>query len=255
MRYLVFALVILTVLCQSEKRYYYRYRNGNVTVDGQRYEGVEGTIFRRVINSDLMMSMIFGITKGSMKPFVIDGIHESSKQISWYACDQGNIFGVYWQLSGDFKVFADNWDAGVSNYCTYGDYGKIEFEIKGASTTHFPYLAKDAGLRAKNLTGKSIEYFKPHEVIGYAIYDHPYELFDNCADFQHERFPEVLGPTPGAIMLGRDGKHCAIMDNEGAKFTHSNPIKKVVTTDSIVMSHIYFPEGVVYKGYPKDWPY
>lgn len=39
------------------------------------------------------------------------------------------------------------------------------------------------------------------------------------------------------------------------KFIHSNPYKKEVTMDSLVTLPMYFPKGVVYKGYPDDWPY
>ena len=56
-------------------------------------------------------------------------------------------------------------------------------------------------------------------------------------------FPNTDKAAPGMIIVGKDGKNCAIIDNEGDKFIHSNPIKKVVTETPLVMVNQFFTNG------------
>lgn len=164
--------------------------------------------------------------------------------------------GKDFKADGNFRVKETDIGIDVEGECSIADIGKLSIKNGvGRKTKEFRYPPKEAGLRAKNLTAETVSEIKAHDVISYSIYGNIRSLFEDCGEFLRERFPKLDGPAPGAIMVGTDAKHCAIMDNEGSKFTHSNPHKKVVTTDSIIMSRVYFPNGVIYKGYPDDWPF
>jgi hypothetical protein len=121
----------------------------------------------------------------------------------------------------------------------------------GNKSDHFFYPPKEAGVRAKDLIDQTSErYHAPHVII-YAIFDYPY-LQIRCRDMLHSRFPDAPGPEPGAIIVGKDGQHCGILDNEGTKYVHSNPSARKVTYDSLATVEKYFPHGASYKRYPHD---
>eukprot|EP00826_Nyctotherus_ovalis_P036753 TRINITY_DN3285_c0_g1_i23.p1 TRINITY_DN3285_c0_g1~~TRINITY_DN3285_c0_g1_i23.p1 ORF type:complete len:226 (+),score=42.48 TRINITY_DN3285_c0_g1_i23:125-802(+) len=122
------------------------------------------------------------------------------------------------------------------------------FSAVGIKSESYYYPPKEAGMRAKYLIGQSSERYKAAHVVMYAIFDYPYKNV-NCSYFLESQFPVAPSPEPGAIIVGSDGRHCGILDDEGTKFTHSNPVTKKVTYDSIAVISRYFPHGVVYKKY------
>jgi len=111
------------------------------------------------------------------------------------------------------------------------------------------YSHKEAGFRAKFLIGQPESKYQPPDIIYFAIYDYPY-LYRHCNYFLDSWCPDAPGPEPGAIMVGKNGEHCAILDDEGTKFIHSNPVAGKVTYDSIAVAERYFPNGIVYKRSP-----
>jgi len=121
------------------------------------------------------------------------------------------------------------------------------------SETYF-YPPKEAGLRAKSLINQPTSKYKPTDIIDFAIFDYPY-VRSHCKDFLRSDYPDAPGPEPGAIMVGKDGTHCAILDNEGTKFIQSNSEARKVTYDSIAVAERYFPKGIIYKRYPKSLNY
>jgi len=121
------------------------------------------------------------------------------------------------------------------------------------SETYF-YPQKEAGLRAKFLIDQPTSKYKPADIIKFAILDYPY-IGWNCATFLRFNYPDAPGPEPGAIMVGKDQSHCAILDNEGTKFIQSNSEARRVTYDSIAVAERYFPYGIIYKRYPKSLKY
>ena len=124
------------------------------------------------------------------------------------------------------------------------------FDIKGIRTKNLLYLLQETGLRAKNLLGQDGNFFVSEATISYAITDFM-APFSKCKELLEERFPELDGSQPEAIIIEKNDCHCAIADNEDSKFVQSNPKKGVITQDSISMINTYFPSGVKYKGYPK----
>jgi len=123
------------------------------------------------------------------------------------------------------------------------------FKSSNVGSQRYFYPPKEAGLRAKFLIDQPTSKYKPGDIITFAIHDYPY-LDWGCASFFDSNFPIIPGPEPGAIMLGKDGKHCAMLDNEGTKFIQSNSEARRVTYDSIALAERYFPYGIIYKRYP-----
>jgi len=154
-------------------------------------------------------------------------------------------------LSGT-AVLRGSWEQAEFKAECYTRTGDLwMFNSSNVKSQTMCYPPKEAGLRAKFLIGQPAYRYPPQSIILFAIIDFPY-LNMACKDFLDPVFPHAPGPEPGAIIVGKDGIHCAILDNEGTKFIQSNPAVGKVTYDSIAMIERYFPKGVVYKRNPKE---
>eukprot|EP00829_Urostomides_striatus_P016690 TRINITY_DN556_c0_g1_i1.p1 TRINITY_DN556_c0_g1~~TRINITY_DN556_c0_g1_i1.p1 ORF type:complete len:289 (-),score=71.04 TRINITY_DN556_c0_g1_i1:8-874(-) len=123
-------------------------------------------------------------------------------------------------------------------------------EISGNKYNCSYYTPADASVRAQYLIGEKQEKYMSFNVLTFAVYGYPYiSKVKNCRYF----LTHVGSPTkemkPGFIIVGTDGKHCAILDKEGEKFIHTNPVTKIVTAQPNTMLKEYFREGYVIKGW------
>ena len=111
------------------------------------------------------------------------------------------------------------------------------------------YLPPEAARRAQMLLGEKADAYKPVHVINYAVMGYPYiERISNCT-WWLKNFPNVTQHKPGFVVVGLDGNHCGIIDKEGDKFIHSNPVKREVTENPIIMLRNFFPKGYIFKEY------
>lgn len=250
-------LVILSLFvvadCAIDRRFF-RFKNGSGSFGEREYGRIEGTMQILSFSSpdgEPATDIYFGgMIMSSLTPIIFwseDRIEYNGK--AEYKCKSLKIGRQEYELGG-FATLEDNRDnATISGKCITASKELIQFNMDGKATKNHFYAHEEAGLRAKYLLGQSSERYKASEVVGYAIYDDAY-IYQTCSRFFSPYFPNATGPAPGNLILGKDGNHCAIFDNEGTKFIHSNPIKKVVTIDSIALLNTYFPSGVIYKGSP-----
>lgn len=107
---------------------------------------------------------------------------------------------------------------------------------------NFPILQKKLGEGSKPYwvgvlnTSKLLRSLTTLSMTVHMIYLHTAQLF-----------PIRNSQSLKSQIVDRGHRHCKILDNEGSKFIHSNPYKKIITMDSIVMAQYYFPNGVIYK--------
>jgi len=154
------------------------------------------------------------------------------------------------ELSGT-SILTGSWDKPEFKgecYTRTGD--RWLFKSSNVKSETIYYSPKEAGLRAKLLIDQSISKYNAHNIISFAILDYSH-FGGNCAFYLLSKFPGAPGPEPGAIMVGKYGEHCAILDNEGTKFIQSNRAVGKVTYDSLAVAERYFPNGILYKRYPK----
>jgi len=155
------------------------------------------------------------------------------------------------KLSGKahLRFYGDRCELSAECYTKTGDLWV--FKSSNVETKKEYYPQKEAGFRAKFFIGQPKSKYEPQDIITFAILGYPY-IYSDCKDFFASWFPDAPGPEPGAIMVERYGKHCAILDDEGTKFIHMNPVSGKVTYDSIVIAERYFPEGIYYLRLPDE---
>lgn len=247
MKSLIFVSLILAITCQVPEMHYFRYKEGSLKVGDDFTFEIFGSFFHIEQGGEMMMQFA-GTERTTMTPFMIVGSTEGAGLSFEYKCLGVMMLGEEnKKLTGTIK-FEGTWDkAIVSGDCVSEAGEHWIFKSEGVKSDSMFYPPVEAGLRAKYLVGRSSDICEAPAVIMYAIADMPFTDIP-CQFFT--TFDDLPGPEPGAVIVGDDAEHCAIVDNEGDKFIHSNPIKDKVTYESLALVHQYFPNGFTYKAYP-----
>lgn len=245
----VLILVVGNVVSRKDEVIVLRYKNGTLKTEDTVYHSLDGS-FVDIEDG----AMVYGMHMPSFTPYVIFGVTSDVKDKynreylcalrEWGRDDVDMLEGTITTKGTASKVE-------ISGDCEGTTGPGFTFSSVGAESKTFFYPPAEAGLRAKNLIDQNNEKFEAAEVIGYAIVDIPYSDGKSCGQ-EYKDYPDAPRAGPGVIILGNDGKHCAIFDNEGTKFIHSNPNKKKVTYESIALINTYFPKGYTYKAYPDE---
>ena len=246
MRFLIFCLLVSFCLCSEDR--YFRFTNA-ISIKGNK---------NPITLSGNLHYWDWGDTKvyfyamdySTMNPLKLS-LERKSKlttdrkvDLNCSAAQDGRESEA---LSGKAYLTFYNGGSELSAEC-YTKTGDLWlFKSFNVEAEKYYYSQKEAGFRAKFLIGQPKSKYDPFNVIGFAIVDDPYYYRSCEAFFQYSDAP---GPEPGAIILGKDKKHCGILDDEGTKFIHTNPIAGKVTYDSIAVAQRYFPNGIVYKRSP-----
>jgi len=255
MKFIIFCLLVSFCLCLERR--VFRYKNGTFTKGNKSPITISGSLyyFKEPYRIQLRF---FGMDYSTMTPIilVLDGNDATTTGIEikldcYYARD-GLEKEEY--LSGT-GVLTGSWDESeFKGECYTRTRDLWMFKSSNVKSQTFWYPPKEAGLRAKFLIDQPISKYKAANIILFAIHDYPYFNL-TCGYYLDPDFPDAPGPEPGAIMVGNDKNHCAILDNEGTKFIHSNSEARKVTYDSIALTERYFPKGVIYKRYPNVQKY
>jgi len=251
MKFIIFSLLVSFCLCLE--RHVFRYKNGTFTKGNKSPITISGSLYYEKYSRDIILIFV-GMDYSTMTPLilVLEGELTATTgieiKLNCYKAQHGLENGEY--LSGT-GVLTGSWDKSEFKAECYTETGDDLWMFKSSnvkSQTYF-YPQKEAGLRAKFLIGQPTSKYEPAGIINFAIIDYPYGGW-RCSSFLGSDFPDAPGPEPGAIMAGRDGNHCAILDNEGTKFIQSNSEARKVTYDSIAVAKRYFPRGIIYKRNP-----
>lgn len=251
MKFFILASLALLAGAQEPEIYnFFRMKNGTIVKGKTEYKGVTGTLWVLPF-----MMGIFGLEASTVTPFSIVGVLTDANSAPSdgferdYSCE-----GLIWErreieTDGSIRLNGPSDAVKLAVKCNLKDGEGISIKATVYEIDEPKYSAREAGLRARLLIGQSIEKFRAHEVITYAGMDRGYLKDDKNCWTELAGSRRVSIPAPGIAILGKDGKHCAILDHEGTKFIHSNPVKKVVTEDSTVMLGRYFPNGYHYVEY------
>ena len=127
-----------------------------------------------------------------------------------------------------------------SNYTLLGtgEYAKCKF-----------YSTDEGAKRAQTLIGQHSDMYSAVNVLNYATIGYPYVASINNCKWYMDNVPDASNPKPGYVIVGKDAAHCAVIDKEGDKFIHTNPVTKTVSTTSMSMIKNYFKNGYVFKDY------
>jgi len=247
MRFLIFCLFVSFCLCHMDR--YFRFTNG-ISIKGNKNPiTLSGTLWYWESPSGIYVEF-YGMDYSTMTPLQLmlgdkdELTTDSNLDLYCLAAKDGreseSLFGYAY-----LRFYSDGCELSAECYTLTGDLWV--FKSFNSETKKRHYSQKEAGFRAKFLIGQPKSKYEPSNVIGFAIVDDPYYYRSCEAFFQYSDAP---GPEPGAIILGKDKKHCGILDDEGTKFIHTNPIAGKVTYDSIAVAQRYFPNGIVYKRSP-----
>jgi len=248
MKLVILCLLVSFSLC-IEKRYF-RYNNGTFIKGNKSSITISGSFYTTEYQGVIEIRF-FGMDYSTMTPlyFYADDYYKIGTGIKieldclWA---QHGLENSESDLSGT-SVLKGSWDKpefSAQCYTRAGDSWVIK-SSSVKSQTRF-YSQKEAGYRAKFLIDQPASKYEPPNIISFALADYPYFNL-RCESLFDPAFLDVPGPEPGAIIAGKDKKHCAILDDEGTKFIQSNPIVGKVTYDSIAIVQRYFPNGVAYK--------
>jgi len=252
MRFVIFCLIISFCLC--DETHYFRYKDGTFTKGNRIPRNISGSLYYTKSSEGVLVQFV-GMEYPTMIPLRLMvgtiGATTTGMEIKL------NCMGVEYELEtikelSGRSVLSGSWDKSkfeAECFTKTGDPWTFNSSNVMSKTMH--YSQNEAGLRAKFLIDQPTSKYKSHHVVLFATTDYPYFSGD-CGSYLTSMYPDAPGPEPGAIIAGKDGKHCAILDNEGTKFIQSNSVTKKVTYDSIALTQRYFPSGVVYKRYPKE---
>ena len=83
----------------------------------------------------------------------------------------------------------------------------------------------------------------------YSAIGNPYAFSEAGCRLYYEWFKPTKAANPGIIIVGNDGKHCAILNEKANAFIHANPVTKTVTETPIAMINAFFRKGYVLREY------
>jgi len=249
MKFIIFSLLVSFCLC--DEQHVFRHKNGTFTKGNKSPITISGSLYYGA-NSYSIVVRFFGMDYSTMTPLMLILYSKDTTttgieiKLDCVAAQHGLENTEH--LSGR-GVLTGSWDESeFKGECYTRSRDLWIFKSSNVKSKTLFYPQKEAGLRAKFLIDQPISKYRAPDTILFAIYDYPY--FDlSCDYYLRSEFLDAPGPEPGAIMVGKDKRHCAILDNEGTKFIHSNSEARKVTYDSIALAERYFPNGVIYKRY------
>lgn len=250
----VFFLVIAFVNCDEMEVTAFRYKEGYLSIGDEPAMKVMGSAYTNVNKklSDLLLQY-HGMDHSTMTPFYVTATGRvDAGDVCECECWMVKLGRrSYIKATGIVSIRKSVDKLTITGKCITEENVVWEFNSVSTKSKSVYFQAKEAGLRAKTLLGCSAEKFLAAHVVSYATVDRPY-FTDHCGLYLVEDFPVAPGPEPGVIIVSKDGKHCAIADNEGTKFIQTNPWEKKVTEHSIALLSYYFPNGIIFKRYPKE---
>lgn len=253
MRFLIFFTFLLTVYSQGHDHHTFRYKGGDFTVGNGPVVKLEGTTFYDKSNGIHIVNFV-GMDFNTMTPVIIFGYNETEKSNPVdvvYTC-LGGMIGKNDPkvLQGKFTIKGTWEEARIEGSCYNNTSEPWKFNASIIKVADRFFKPEEAGLRARIFIGKKPNDFSAPQVVMYSIIDYPYFTAD-CNDFLTMAFPDILYPEKGAIIVGKDGKHCGIINDRGTEFINSCKDRPKIEEIPLAMIGKYFPQGVVYKRYPK----
>lgn len=248
MKSFLFYFLSLAILCQTKEVITYRYTDGTLTRD-TNVSIIDGSMFE-TIDDKTETVQYAGIDKNRV-PFMIIATGKTSEANAEVQLEC--LFGAQKtdkliKLKGTAKIVKTEQESKIEGKCTAGlEVWQFNSIIRKEGDLYYP--PAEAGKRAEFLIDASTTDFNAANLIYYSILDYPY-VKSSCAGFLDDRYPKVDKAEAGAIIVGEDGKHCAIANEDGTKFIQSKAGTKKIVELAIGEVEKEFGVNVLYKKYP-----
>ena len=254
MKLIFIALLLSAIFCEEYHTYHYE---GKMAVNSDPLVAINGPIYIELLKT-MNVTIISGMhTKGSVNtPFgfvakITKIIMNGNKMEIEVKCWEGGWgHQMVNDLVGMIRITGDLNQIEFMQNCTEPK-SKMQVGINahGVKAQCPFYLPPEAAKRAQILVGEKEEMYKPIHVLNFAVMGYPYiESIKDCS-WWLKNFHNATEGKPGFVVVGTDGKHCGIVDKEGDKFIHSNPVKHLVTATPMAMLKDFFKAGHVFKEY------
>eukprot|EP00829_Urostomides_striatus_P019769 TRINITY_DN786_c0_g2_i2.p1 TRINITY_DN786_c0_g2~~TRINITY_DN786_c0_g2_i2.p1 ORF type:complete len:296 (+),score=108.71 TRINITY_DN786_c0_g2_i2:70-957(+) len=255
MKLLFLAGIFLFALCQEY--HFFHYSAGHMVINDAPRIAVNGNILVELVQG-MNISIITGLyTRGGVHtPFSIvsnttryvqNGKEVEIEADCWRAewgtkfledfAGKMKINGTWQRISFHLKA-TSNGKKNTYELNATGTYAKCGF-----------YIPSEAARRAHILINEKSETYQPVHVVNYAVFGFPYIYHVPTCKWYLDKFPETNVTKPGFLIVGKDGKHCGILDKDAENLIHSNPAKKKVTATPLPLIKDFFPQGYVIKEY------
>lgn len=249
MKFFLLLISLAATLCKPYEVHFFRFKDGAFRKENAGVVAITGTMYHTQVD-DIREIMLMAMDYSTMTPVHVYGVVQGPNSRGAVKCRMGSWnFGRQQEMSGFIRVNKFGNSTELSAVCVTRTRERWVFVTSNVETPAWFYAPKEAGARAKLLLNQSSERYRSHHVILFAMADLPDS--NSCSTFLGEQYPTIDGPEIGAIMVGKDGEHCGIVDDEGTKFVHSNPVAKKVALEHLSAAGKYFPNGIIYKRYPK----
>ena len=255
MKFIILSCLLLAAFCQQF--HFFHYTDGHMVVDKLHPAKISGPIFIEFLKT-MNMTTIAGMhIQGTTEtPFALVAkitkfVQNGDKIAIDAECTEAGWGTKFFAANGTVKIEGSWNDIKYHANCLHKQAPHTHWEIHadGKYSKCPTYPPVEAGTRAKTLVGQSVEVFNAAQVINYATIGYPYiRALGNCTAHLH-RHKNATDSKPGFLVIGVDGAHCGIVDKEGDKFIHANPVSKKVSETPMAMIKNFFKNGVVYKDY------
>ena len=244
----ILAVCLFLVGLSYAEHYYFQVTEGQMTINKGKPGKFSGV-------SHLENSFGFSTFSGTyvdgsnFTPFTIGGMilkFDNNGKIDVDAtCTEGSWDKKAFRPEGKVKLTGTLTDVTYHVDCE-DKASKIHWEITGKAKASkcTQYSPIEAAVRAKDTIGKHAEDFSAVQVVNYAIIGYKYTI-GKCKDYL-DNFKKVDKSSAGFAIVGKDGEHCGIMDKDGDKFIHTNPVKKLVDETPLAMAKNFFKNGYVF---------
>jgi len=235
------AFLLILAVAESKDEHNFRYTNGIINIGKDSYSKGEGIawLWDQVV-------VYYGMEMSSMIPYMMLGIRVADYSMGdkidvTMKCTEGTWSSItFMNLEGAIRISGNYPKIDFKFYC-YCAQHKINWTLSatGVEVDNPYYYGREAGYKAKDLINYPIATFPGASVIQYSIWGYPYFGMD-CLSFFY-KCNEIDTGKPGAVIT--DFRYCGMLDNEGSRFIHPNPDKRVITQTSIAMARQFFPNG------------
>ena len=250
MKILLLGLLVVGLVSGADERHFF-HSTGTMRINNDPAASVEGPIAVQFVSSMNVTAISGMLNNGGTKTpwgFISQNrkvTYRDNKVIIETECWAGQ-WGTkqYFPLKGQL-ILEGTWQQATYKGWCYVDSRKanLTFDLNGKYSKSQFYEPVEAGRRAVVLVGEKGETYQSHHVLNFAYLGFPYMdsvtsckwYAGNCAAATHT--------GAGFAIVGKDNRHCAIIDKDGDNFVQSNPVKKVVTLTPLTMLKDFFPNG------------
>ena len=253
MKSIIIACLILVAL--GNELDFYHYTDGTIQVNGETPVKTSGPVFLEFL-ANRNYTVVGGMYAKNSKDIPFDFRANIVKFKSGDNFEiEGKCADSNWGLKaitteGVVKVKGDKNALEYEGTCESKDLKmKWTMKAKAKRVTCPFYPPTESAKRVEILIGQSDENFKPVHVLNYATTGIAYMYDVSTCSVYLKHSKQVSDGKPGFIIIDNKADYCAIIDKEGDKFIHSNPVNHQVTSTPMAMINAFFRNGYTIRDY------